>query len=184
MEIYLVRHTSVETAVNLCYGRMDVPLADTWKREFNEVKRNLPKGLERVYSSPSERCTKLAFEISESAKIQKALQDLDYGDWEGLFWDEIPKKDFETWSTDFLKTAPPNGESVLEMFLRATDFLDELRKENSSKVALITHTGVIRSILCYLLEIPLKNFYKINVAYGRVLRLELSGEGTIPQITL
>ena len=45
MEIYLIRHTSVDVPAGYAYGQTDVPLKPTFEEEAEEVK----KWLERSY---------------------------------------------------------------------------------------------------------------------------------------
>ena len=65
---------------------------------------------------------------------------------------------------DFVNVKTPNGENLLELAERVKLFLDELRNQQHNKVLLITHSGVIRCIWSYLLEIPLQNIFKFNDA--------------------
>ena len=41
MKLILVRHTSVAVEKGVCYGRTDVPLADSFPDEAREVKQRL-----------------------------------------------------------------------------------------------------------------------------------------------
>lgn len=41
MEVWLVRHTSVDVPAGTCYGRSDVPLRDSFEVEAAAVRENL-----------------------------------------------------------------------------------------------------------------------------------------------
>ena len=41
MEIYLIRHTSVDVPAGYAYGQTDVPLKPTFEEEAEEVKKGL-----------------------------------------------------------------------------------------------------------------------------------------------
>ena len=60
------------------------------------------------------------------------------------------------------------------LFLRCTSFLDELRTKEYNKVLIVTHGGIIRSTWSYLLEIPLKNTFKIPLNFGEILHFHLA----------
>ena len=75
---------------------------------------------------------------------------------------------------DFVNFRCPNGESYLDLYKRATDFFEELVKKNYKNVGIITHGGFIRSILSYILEIPLKKSFSIQIYYGSVSKIVLS----------
>ena len=59
MDVFLVRHTRVAVAPGMCYGRLDVPLADSFEEELNGLRPLLPE-FDRIYSIPSLRCRRLA----------------------------------------------------------------------------------------------------------------------------
>ena len=83
MEIYLIRHTTPLIAKGLIYGRMNVPLAESFTQEKDLILQQIPADLDKVYSSPSLRCQLLAAEISENYTQNEALYELNFGDWEG-----------------------------------------------------------------------------------------------------
>ena len=53
MEIYLVRHTSVDIPAGYAYGQTDVPLRPSFEDEAEAVKKNLSgHTFDKVWSSP------------------------------------------------------------------------------------------------------------------------------------
>ena len=57
MEIYLVRHTSVDIPAGYAYGQTDVPLRPSFEDEAEAVKKNLSgHTFDKVWSSPLTRC--------------------------------------------------------------------------------------------------------------------------------
>lgn len=46
MEIYLIRHTSVDVPAGYAYGQTDVPLKPTFEEEAEEVKKGLSDHIE------------------------------------------------------------------------------------------------------------------------------------------
>ena len=72
-----------------------------------------------VYSSPAKRCIALSEALNFGEIIEdKRLLEIDFGDWEGLEWDEIDKNLLNHWMEDFVNVAPTNGESFNQMYLR------------------------------------------------------------------
>lgn len=59
MEIYLVRHTSVNVPAGYAYGQTDVPLRPTFEKEAEAVKRPYPAihstrcGVARLHAAPA-----------------------------------------------------------------------------------------------------------------------------------
>ena len=61
MEIYLIRHTSVDVPAGYAYGQTDVPLKPTFEEEAEEVKKGLSDHtFDKVWTSPLTRCVRLA----------------------------------------------------------------------------------------------------------------------------
>jgi alpha-ribazole phosphatase len=171
MEIYLIRHTTPDIYKGLIYGRLDVPLSESFSTEKESVIVKLPEHIDLVISSPSSRCILLAREIAEFYVKDNRLMELDFGLWEGKTWDTIDRKESEQWMADFINTAAPQGESLGKMNERVMDFWNELLKWPYKRVVIVTHAGVIRLILAAFNAIPLSSVFDINVQYGEVIRL-------------
>ncbi|MCU0437329.1 MAG: alpha-ribazole phosphatase [Raineya sp.] len=173
MEIYIVRHTQVNVAKNICYGQTDVGLADTFLEEAGVLKSKLPENIELVYSSPLSRCKKLAEYLHERLIFDENLMEMHFGDWELKSWDEIDSEQLNTWMNDFVNISTPNGENLSRLYERTSIFLDELRTKPHTNIMLVTHGGIIRCIWAYVLEIPLQNIFKMPVHFGEVFKLKL-----------
>ncbi|RVT76615.1 alpha-ribazole phosphatase [Flavobacterium sufflavum] len=173
MEVYLVRHTETVCEKGICYGQTDVTLKEPYLEQFESIKSQIPSDAV-VYSSPLSRCVQLANYLAPSIITDSRLMEMHFGDWEMKKWDDIPEADFTPWMTDFVNVAVPNGESFVELHHRVTDFLATLISENNSKkIAIVTHAGVIRSILCANSNTPLKDAFTNKVDFGAVIKIEL-----------
>ena len=62
------------------------------------------------------------------------------------------------------------------LYNRVSAFYVELSKSKAPVIAVVAHAGVIRAIVARVLEIPLKNAFKVPVAYGSVTKLQLNPE--------
>ena len=61
MNIYLIRHTSVDVPKGLCYGLSDVPLRPTFEIGAAVTKAKIESiHFDMAYTSPLSRCTRLA----------------------------------------------------------------------------------------------------------------------------
>lgn len=176
MEVYVIRHTEVAIATGICYGQSDVGLKDTFKDEIEKLKVHLPNSFDKVYSSPLLRCSQLAQEFTDSIVFDDRLKEMDFGEWEMQFWDKIPLEAIQPWYDDFVFCSTPKGESFEQVYQRLCVFFEELRQANHEKILVVTHGGIIRSIWCYLLQIPLQNAFKISVSFGEVFHFHLGKE--------
>jgi len=183
MEVYVIRHTPVAVGKDTCYGQSDVSLAESFPKDFTYYENQLPSDFDVVYCSPLKRCTDLASALKcEKIRIENALLEMNFGDWENKKWEDLNEAELNNWMADFVNVKTPNGENLLELAERVKLFLDELRNQQHKKVLLITHSGVIRCIWSYLLEIPLQNIFKFNVDYFQVLLFNLQVEKQLDSI--
>lgn len=173
MEIYLIRHTKVHNPDKLCYGQSDIQLADNWENDIASLCSKLKYDDQTaVYSSPFKRCTDLARAISNNDFLQQPeLSEMHFGEWEQKGWDSVDQKVLNLWMADFVNYQVPGGESFETMHKRCSSFWEELISSDHEKLFVVTHAGVIRSILAYVLDIPLKNVFQIQVDYGSVSKI-------------
>ncbi|HJS00791.1 MAG TPA: alpha-ribazole phosphatase [Flavobacterium sp.] len=173
MEVYLVRHTETVCEKGICYGQSDVKLKEDWQQQFESIKKQIPVD-SKVYSSPLSRCTILANYLASEVITDPRLMEMNFGDWEMKKWDAIPEADFTPWMIDFVNVAVPNGESFVDLHQRVTDFWSTIISENNSKsITIVTHAGVIRSILCLTSNLALKDAFNNKVDFGDVIKLKL-----------
>ena len=183
MQVFVIRHTKVNISSSVCYGQTDVDLAETFLEEAKELHKKVNHEFDAVYSSPLSRCQELAKTFTKEIIFDERLKEFNFGDWEMKFWNKIPSEQIEPWYTEFVKTQTPNGESMEEMFLRVSDFMNELRIKEHDRILIVTHGGVIRLIWCYLLQIPLQNTFKIPISYGEIFQFKL-GENKVEDFIL
>lgn len=178
MEIYLVRHTETVCEKGICYGQTDVDIAEPYDLIFDNIAKQLPDDA-ILYSSPLKRCALLAKHIQKETKISnyqedKRLMEMNFGDWEMKNWNEIAQEDLNPWMEDFVNIRVPNGESFIDLHQRVTHFIEnEILIKKPSKAIIIAHAGVIRSILCLLNSLPLKDAFQNKVDFGQVIKITI-----------
>ena len=171
MQLSIIRHTRLNLATGICYGQSEVETASSFNEEKNQLIEKLDQSFDRVIASPLSRCTRLAESLSPKIlETDSRLLEYNFGDWELKKWDDLNQPDLQLWMDDFVNVAPPNGETLVEMMGRVSQFLDELRHTQDGHIVIVTHGGVIRCIYSYLLDIPLENLFKISIGYGDVHR--------------
>ena len=183
MEVHVIRHTPVNFDKGRCYGQLDVPLAKSFKADVEIVKQQVDTNYDMIFCSPKLRCTALAEALElEQVQLDKRLLELDFGTWEGQLWDEIDQEALNAWMSDFVNLSPENGESLKQMYSRVSDFITTLRKTNYTKVLVIAHSGVIRCLWAYLLDIPLKNTFKLPVGFHEHFVFKLGADHSYDSI--
>lgn len=176
MEITLIRHTKVNVPVGTCYGNSDVDVADSFLEEAAMVKEKLQgQSFDAIYSSPLQRCRKLAFYCGyPDAILDDRLKELNFGSWEGLLWDKIQDPLLSDWYDNWLDMKAGGAESFLEHYNRVAHFLDELQRKSLHKVCIFTHGGTIRAALIYAGLCTFNHAFSDDVPYGgcKVIMLE------------
>ena len=170
MEICIIRHTTPAIEKGVCYGQTDVPLADSFQLEAQAVLKKSPVGIEKVYSSPLQRCVKLGTYIAEQLCIPLAmderLKELNFGLWEGQKWDAIEPTAIATWMDDYVYVQCPGGESYSDLAIRAGEFLRALKHQGLGSVAVVTHHGVMKAFHALIREVSLQEGMATSYAYG------------------
>jgi alpha-ribazole phosphatase len=180
MSIYLIRHTTPLIEKGICYGQSDIDVTDSFHAEAGLIQTVLSSiNIQQVYSSPLIRCRKLASHLfpGHRLSLEPALMEIHCGEWEGLHWDAIPPDVIDPWMKDFVHVCIPGGESYLQMHGRVTDCFNRI-VQSPTPSAIVTHGGVIRSILAHITATPLvDSFGAFKISYGCVIRLEATDTG-------
>lgn len=173
MEIFLIRHTSVKIDKGICYGFSDVELSDQYINEFEILKNKLNNDKDLIYfTSPLKRCLELARYLSnDNYNVDNRLKELNFGDWELKKWNLISGKDYDNWVKDYVNYKCPDGENFLDLYNRSIDFYNEIIKKDIPKVAIITHGGVIKSIIASVLKVPLELAPRINTDTASISKI-------------
>ncbi|BBF93772.1 alpha-ribazole phosphatase family protein [Blastochloris tepida] len=176
--LVLVRHTQVQGVAGLCYGRFEAGLAATFADEAEAVRGALPAEIAAVYSSPAARCRALAAQLHPAPVLDDRLHELDFGQWEGRRWDDIPRAELDAWCGDFVTLAPPGGETFAALAGRASAFAEDItRRHGDAPVAAITHAGVIRALLAR--GLALTEAFSIDAPPGSVHLVTLAPAGAV-----
>ncbi len=155
IKIYLIRHGRQES--KLC--NVDVPLVTEGRRQAVLLGERLKKyDVKRLYSSNLIRAVETAEIVNTYINVPyeryDELEEMNFGDLTGLSDVEIKEK-----FGDFVKErkemtsdlAFPGGESGEDVYKRAfpiiRDIAEKAALENVESVAIVTHGGVIRTLL-------------------------------------
>jgi alpha-ribazole phosphatase/probable phosphoglycerate mutase len=75
--------------------------------------------------------------------------------------------EFNAWAVDPVKFSPTGGESTEAVRDRVIPaFYEVLRKHPDGEIAIVSHGGITRIILCEVLGIPLQNIFRVEQNFG------------------
>jgi alpha-ribazole phosphatase len=180
--LLLVRHGAIGDSYPPLYvGSTDLPLTKEGRQEAEALARMLP-GREpiRCLSSPLRRAAQTADAIASAAGLQVEidpdLREIDFGRWEGKTFEEINASDPEEvdcWVTSPGRFSFPEGESVKDFLNRVRRATDRITADPADVVLAVTHGGVIRAMICYLLGLAPEKYVLFSVETGSVSTVEL-----------
>jgi alpha-ribazole phosphatase len=185
VNIYLVRHTTPQVPPGVCYGSTDLDLAETFAEECERIRGLIPAGIQTVYSSPLQRCARLASALSPHPVVHDdRLREIHFGDWEMQEWETIPLEQRQYFFDDFATRQPPGGESFGQVQARALEAFDDYiarHADDLETLLVVAHAGVIRSLLAHWENRPLLEAYDHELDYGAVSLLEVRETQVIPR---
>lgn len=200
--IYLIRHGETEGADACRYkGHIDVPLSANGVQQVKRLAAFLSaealkhgsaavtsdpqlfrsSDLKAVYCSGLKRAVRSAEIIAEPVGLKLVivdeLKERSFGEWEGMSFDEIRKKwpdAFNAWADDPLRFSPMGGDSTLDLRNRVMPVFNKILKNHEGEdIAIVSHGGVIRVILCEMLGMPLENLFRIEQDFGAMNVIEM-----------
>jgi alpha-ribazole phosphatase len=150
---HLIRHLEPQGARDICYGRRDLPCDTTsLASAAAAIRARLPERALRespVFTSPLSRCRALAQVLAapRTPCIADELIELDFGVWEGIRWDALPRNQLDAWAHDVWHYRPGGGESAAMVEERWRRWCGRVAPHGVESVIVVTHAGVIRAAL-------------------------------------
>ena len=171
--IVLVRHAQTDQAKGRCVGRTDVALSAEGAVQAARLAGSLADaGFVRLCTSPAKRALNtlapLATRLDREAEIIPELNEIDMGEWDGLFFDDIRDRfpaAYAERGSRFGDFRPPGGESFNDVADRAMHALARL-VVGPKPVLAVTHAGVIRSVLCRVTGHPMDDLFHFGPGHG------------------
>jgi alpha-ribazole phosphatase len=119
------RHPRAEGAQGRCIGRTDLRVDP---RRTKRLAHRIRQAARRhglpcvVWTSPLRRCADVGRWLRRwgwEHRIDAALMEANFGAWDGLAWEHIPREEVDAWCVDFASARPGGGESLREVLARA-----------------------------------------------------------------
>ena len=200
--LWLVRHGTTQwNQEQRFFGHSDVPLSAVGEVQARWLADALSLApITTIYSSDLVRASRTAEIIAGrqrhavSLNISPLWRELSFGLWEGLTYPYIAEhfKHDLGFFTDPFHYSPPGGEQFSLFVQRVQDAFLELvhaAKSGTGDIVLVSHAGVLRVLLCYLLMVPFERQWQFRVDPGSLSALDfvLSDEpvhDTVSLVTL
>lgn len=189
-KLFLIRHgdTLDEETKKIYKGSIDILLSGKGISRIEKVASFLSKyAFDALYTSALSRCVESGRIIAKpqniDINIKEGLNEIGFGKWEGLSFDEILQQYpqlFPLWLKDPTRHTPPDGEPLLcaqERIMKL--FSDIVEKHRGRNVAIVSHAGVLRIIIASLLAFDLNNIYRIAQEYGCIDMIDIFEDNNV-----
>jgi alpha-ribazole phosphatase len=188
LRLDLLRHGETELGGGL-RGSLDDALTDKgWQQMREAVIEQGP--WDRLVSSPLQRCARFAEELGARlavpVQLDKDLQELHFGAWEGQSAAELMKTDAQGlglfWADPYSFT-PPEGEPVTDFSLRVLSAVVRLQSAYAGeRVLLISHGGVMRLLLAQARGLPREQLLNVEVGHGALFSLAVESDASLREV--
>lgn len=155
--------------------RAGFPLDESIDRTGAPVPAVLPRA-DRLWRGPESRALETASLFGVAAELEPLLRDIDLGTWSGRSFEEMLTEDpaaIAQWTSD-TAAAPHGGESVEDLIVRVTPWLEQQNREGGRIIA-FTHPAIIRAAIVLALGASANGFWRIDI--GPLTRVDLRGDG-------
>ena len=186
--VFLLRHgeTDWNARGNRYCGLTDVPLSDRGSLQAAAAAASLAaRPLAAVVTSPLHRARETA-KLAAGGRVEVVedprLLEIDFGGWEGLPAEEIPRADPGAWTAWLADPssarAGGTGETGAEVAERARAALEDLRHRFPGfEVAVVGHNTLNRLLLVSILGAPLASYRRVAQANGCINVVDVGETG-------
>lgn len=148
-------------------GRSEPELTDLGLRQAEQLAKNaVATGVSVVVSSPQRRAVTTASPAAEALGVplhlRSDLREVDFGDLEGHFLDEMSPEAARAFMEDPEANAFPNAEPLADAGARGVAALRAIEEEHAGgTILVVAHGTLFRLALCVLLGLPVRNYRRI-----------------------
>lgn len=179
MILWTIRHSKPYNPKDVCYGRLDFDVSETFPEESSSaIQAFLNTGAKptRLFASPLLRCMRLAQKVSEATNLpiekRDAILEINFGAWEGQKLTAVPRNEMHAWLHDLRGFRFPEGESFHDVDARVQEFLDTL--DDNGEFLWVSHAGVIAALHHFACGLPDEAFVEGEFSYTMVSKFEFS----------
>lgn len=181
MRFILARHGETEANKGGIFsGWTDFPLTNEGKKQIKKLGKELKRyeDIECVYSSPLPRALSTAKAIAgiieKEIHTEDCLKEMNFGVFDGKTFSEIQSQyevEWKMWNDDYINYRIPDGENLIDVYERIVEFIDRL-KNNDGTCVIVTHGGIIQTIITYLLDLGLDKMWHFQCPPAGYVEIE------------
>jgi alpha-ribazole phosphatase len=186
-KLFLIRHGQTELNARKCYcGSTDVALSQVGVSQAGMLAQRLAgEEVKNIFTSPLARSAQTAEIISTrhefSPQIKEGLREIDFGDWEGLTFDQINSQypqEIDKWFKHPDDFVFPGGESVQSFHQRVINSFAEI-VSHPGPIVVVAHGATLKVAICYLCGWPMANFHSFSLSNAGLSIIDCLGASAI-----
>ena len=177
--LIVVRHGQTEAnAAGQLLGRTDVALTERGRAQAARVAVELASlPVARVVSSPLVRARETAEAIGLPVEVDDRWIELDYGEFEGRPFSDVPAEEWARWRQD-LEYTPPGGESIASLGRRVRAACEDLAADAQERdVVVVTHVSPVKAAMAWALGVSDATSWRSYVAVASIMRIGFGAAG-------
>jgi len=188
-KLLLVRHGETEfNSAQRYWGRTDVGLGPVGLRQAEQLRDRLAtERIDYVYSSSMKRALVTAQILSSVHGLKviscPEMREIDFGKIEGLNFEEVQSQYPEVarmWTNLNTQLVYPEGESLSQLEKRVEEFrMTRLNPAGSETVLVVAHSGVLRTLICQLLDLDMRSRWSLRLDLASLSIVETYPETAI-----
>ena len=185
LRLYFMRHGETVWNTERRYqGMTDIELSEEGLRQAEcAAKRFKNIKIDKIYASPLKRAMKTAEKIAAEKGLEIISEDdfreIHFGEWEGKTVTELTEKYGESY-TNFIrephKYGFPGEGSVENVINRIKPGIDKLIAEDEGNVLIVSHGGIIRLMIMYIMGLDSSWFTKMWINNTGVSIVEIKND--------
>lgn len=174
--IYLIRHArpDIPAGKAQCIGTTDIPLGTQGELQ-TVVLGEYMKGisLQSVFCSDLSRAIQTASAICPAPTIIPELREMNAGDWDGLFFDEIRQR----WPEIYEKRGVdpnfpiPGSEKPEDGQRRFCNAMETILRQTEGDIAIVAHCTVMQSFLSFVLGTDVNQCRQYKLDYTSITKV-------------
>lgn len=185
--LFLLRHGPTSAPPGCFVGSSDVPLSGQGLTRLRNIIPQL-QGIDCWYCSPMLRTRQTLERLRQEGcpadrpVYDERLREIDFGRLELQRFADIAAQDekrLSAWNHQYLNFVFPEGEAVAAFLERVEAMLAFFSESEHNAVGVMTHGGVIRTMICLALGISPRNYLLFDVQPASLTILDIFSEGGV-----
>ncbi|PDV98149.1 histidine phosphatase family protein [Candidatus Chloroploca asiatica] len=187
MRLIIVRHGESEwNRIHRYQGQLDAALSELGMRQAAALAERLKaEQIDQIYSSRLQRAARTAeaiagFHPNTPFAYSEALLEINHGEWEGKYADEITSKyadGLREWREHPTRSQMPGGESFSNVLKRTLDFREQITATHMDQTVLIsTHDVVVKILVADALGMNMDRINRIWVTNASISVIEYGND--------